>query len=143
MHLLNLPSETISLIFEFLGEYDLTSLILAQSVCRSLHEVVRRILFHQLGSVHRGGDINPLLIQRFNSLFDTGELSRRGVPATDSDRNQPFYRLPWAACRCAGGFISEGAMRKSPYLFPEASWRRLNIMWGMGHELRPLTSLSY
>ncbi|KAI1400183.1 hypothetical protein F4819DRAFT_487836 [Hypoxylon fuscum] len=101
MHLLNLPSETISLIFEFLGEYDLTSLILAQSVCRSLHEVVRRILFHQLGSVHRGGDINPLLIQRFNSLFDTGELSRRGVPATDSDRNQPFYRLPWAACRCA------------------------------------------
>ncbi|KAL7629133.1 hypothetical protein AAE478_000652 [Parahypoxylon ruwenzoriense] len=166
MGLLNLPSETLSLVLEFLGSEDLASLILVQCVCKRFQEIAARLLFHcpdqppagAAGTSQSGGGagdagvsdasagVNPLLLRHFGPLFDTalsspGAKTGKNTTVLNKDDKLPFRALPWAAARRKKSKLTEAAMRGSPHLRPEASWRRLSVTWGVGPPIRSLDVL--
>ncbi|KAK6954043.1 hypothetical protein Daesc_004005 [Daldinia eschscholtzii] len=138
MPLSSLPPETLSLVLEFLADEDLTTLILAQRVCKSFQASIERILFQQpLGKEwNRTGPtgVCPLLLSKFKDLFEHEKEQRGSNEGWSTDL--AFRRLPWAAGRSKGAEVKEVEMRDSPYLRPEASWRRLSVTFGAGPGVR-------
>ncbi|KAI1659775.1 hypothetical protein F4813DRAFT_323932 [Daldinia decipiens] len=139
MSLSSLPPETLSLVLEFLADEDLTSLILAQRVCKRFQAIIERILFQlPLRRVWNGTNpigVCPLLLGRFNHLFVNGK--RKFSPDGGWNTGIPFRRLPWAAKRQAdGAAVKAVVMQDSPYLRREASWRRLSVTFGAGPSVR-------
>ncbi|KAI0147931.1 hypothetical protein F4776DRAFT_289376 [Hypoxylon sp. NC0597] len=134
MSLANLPSETLSLILEFLADEDLATLLLAQRVCTRFKDTIGRILKRQHTANHTA--TSPFLQHQFHILFNA-ELS---VPKGGSARMSPdpellFHKLPWVASRRRNKKQAEaenGDMKGSPHLRPEASWRRLSVAWAIG-----------
>ncbi|KAI0854216.1 hypothetical protein F5Y00DRAFT_3234 [Daldinia vernicosa] len=139
MSLSSLPPETLSLILEFLADEDLTSLILAQRVCKRFQATIERILFQSppRRAWNRTNLIGvcPLLLGKFSHLFVNG--NRKLGPDEGRNTGIPFRRLPWAAKRQEDGTtVKAVAMQDSPYLRPEASWRRLSVTFGAGPVVR-------
>ncbi|OTA64786.1 hypothetical protein K449DRAFT_392881 [Hypoxylon sp. EC38] len=134
MSLANLPSETLSLILEFLAEEDLATLLLAQRVCKRFQDTIGRILNRRNSANHSA--ISPFLRQQFHILFDAEISTPRGTPARISpDPGTLFHQLPWVASRVRDKKNPEaenGDVKASPHLRPEASWRRLSVAWALG-----------
>ncbi|KAI1461857.1 hypothetical protein F4805DRAFT_453094 [Annulohypoxylon moriforme] len=161
MSISTLPSETLSLILEFLADQDLGTLLLAQRVCKRFQASIQHILVHHSSSKQYTANsdsnhdsaltaMNPLLRDHFASIVDTTT-----VPASPPRSKHPgmetcfpdevFYNLPWAGGGKnksrrdeKGRFKKEtrtiptnGDMRENPHLRPDASWRRLSVTWGM------------
>ncbi|KAI8961406.1 hypothetical protein F5Y11DRAFT_228928 [Daldinia sp. FL1419] len=139
MSLSSLPPESLSVVLEFLAEEDLISLILAQRVCKRFQATIDRILFQlplrkaRKGTGHIG--VCPLLLNEFGQLFIHGKREF----SSDEGWNTgiPFRRLPWAIKRqVEGATVRAAAMIDSPYLRPEASWRRISVTFGNGPGVR-------
>ncbi|KAI1081459.1 hypothetical protein F5B20DRAFT_536135 [Whalleya microplaca] len=127
MALLDLPPETVALIIGFLVEEDLPSLIVAQSVCRYFHAAIQNIFPNPSSrpgapDEAREARIHPLLMSRFNTLFDSANCFPESVKRRflDEDIYLPFRKLPWASTEAT----------RAPYLRPEASWRNMSVTWG-------------
>ncbi|KAI0135110.1 hypothetical protein F4814DRAFT_436893 [Daldinia grandis] len=139
MSLPSLPPEALSIALEFLVDEDLTSLILARRVCKRFQETIERILFQlPLTKAWDGTSpigVCPLLLEKFKHLFVNGRREFR--PDEGRSTGLPFRHLPWAAERQADGTtVKEVVMKDSPYLRPEASWRRLSVTFGAGPAVR-------
>ncbi|OTB11836.1 hypothetical protein K445DRAFT_15441 [Daldinia sp. EC12] len=138
MPLSSLPPETLSLVLEFLADEDLTTLILAQRVCKNFQASIERILFQQpLGKEWNRTSptgVCPLLLSKFKDLFEHEKEQRGSNEGWSTDL--AFRRLPWAAGRSKGAQVKKVEMRDSPYLRPEASWRRLSVTFGAGPGVR-------
>ncbi|KAI1382404.1 hypothetical protein F4677DRAFT_25197 [Hypoxylon crocopeplum] len=149
MQMLALPPEVLSQVLEILGDLDLASLVVVQRVCKSFKAIGERILLQQpSGSRHGADAINPVFLSKFATLFHAVKDFYDGQKA-------PFRQLPWAAAHSVTGHVSEklaydkryarhggvftyipeSAMHDSPYLRPEASWRRLSVTWGTGPKI--------
>ncbi|KAI1470135.1 uncharacterized protein F4812DRAFT_315627 [Daldinia caldariorum] len=146
MPLLNLPPETLSLILEFLADEDLTTLILAQRVCKHFQASIERIVFQLPLCKKWNGPgpigICPLLQDKFGQLFVHKRREKNMGIAKSWGTDLAFRSLPWAAGRGKGGAeVREVEMRDSPYLRPEASWRRLSVTFGAGPAVRSVDVL--
>ncbi|XDG06951.1 hypothetical protein ABKA04_006566 [Annulohypoxylon sp. FPYF3050] len=156
MSLSVLPTETLSLILEFLADEDLATLLVAQRVCKRFQAAIQHILEHYSAETEYTGQrdaaeaVHPLLWQHFSQIIDTvaadSDSSRR-----ITDINTPFYRLPWVKRRTPADAEGEGEERRGertgprnrhvrgiPHLRPEASWRRLSLTWGIDPGIKRL-----
>ncbi|KAI1806714.1 hypothetical protein F4811DRAFT_510061 [Daldinia bambusicola] len=149
MPLISLPPETLSLVLELLADEDLTTLILAQRVCKHFQASIERILFQLPLSKKWNGPgpigICPLLQDKFGQLFFHERREGKGTGMSMRkawNTDLAFHILPWAEGRRKGGpDVREVEMRDSPFLRPEASWRRLSVTFGAGPAVRSVDVL--
>ncbi|KAI1082902.1 hypothetical protein F5B20DRAFT_597144 [Whalleya microplaca] len=124
MALSDLAPETVATILEFLGEEDLSSLIIAQSVCKPFRTAIQRIFPHPRPkpTVHTQDGptvepaIHPLLWRKFHALFDTNSCDGK----LRGNVEQLFRSLPWAGTEAS----------RAPFLRPAATWRPMSVTWG-------------
>ncbi|KAI0385881.1 hypothetical protein F5Y04DRAFT_159118 [Hypomontagnella monticulosa] len=143
MSLSSLPPEILSHTLEFLPQENLASLITARQVCKRFQAAIDYILFHRASSAADSDDgipvINPLFLRHFSNIFDRAG-SVRVVEGSETrrakDPGRPFRRLPWAAGPTVEARVSQSKMQRSPFLRPEASWRRLSVTYGAGPAIR-------
>ncbi|KAK8850982.1 hypothetical protein PGQ11_013461 [Apiospora arundinis] len=125
--LTELPTEVVNMVLTALGDIDLKSLIVAQSVCTQFRELIETIAFrlrHTQPSESGGLEFDPFLRVDFGSILwaldarrhDQGSLFKR----QEHQLGHMLWSLPWA----------QTAESREPYLRPGASWRRLCVTVG-------------
>ncbi|KAK8016959.1 hypothetical protein PG993_015148 [Apiospora rasikravindrae] len=112
-----LPAEVVSMILTALGDLDLKTLIVAQSVCTQFRDLIETVAFRtrHLQPTESGElEFDPFLRAEFSSIVQT-------LDSKDQTRLYHMYlNLPWAQTESS----------REPYLRPGASWRRLCLTVG-------------
>ncbi|KAI0134072.1 hypothetical protein BJ170DRAFT_591064 [Xylariales sp. AK1849] len=131
--LLDLPTETLVSIVEFLLRVDLRALVTSQRTNRRFREVIHDVLFRPKAASIRSSvtdegplELHPLWQADFRGLFRStdcfaAEERQKSVYLTlDGDHVLPFRRLPW----------TQTDDSREAHLRPEASWRGLSLTAG-------------
>ncbi|KAK8075699.1 hypothetical protein PG997_010362 [Apiospora hydei] len=112
-----LPAEVVCMILTALGDLNLKTLIVAQSVCTQFRDLIETVAFRtrHLQPTESGElEFDPFLRAEFSSIVDA-------LGSKDTTRLYHMYRnLPWAQTESS----------REPYLRPGASWRRLCLTVG-------------
>ena len=120
--IVELPTETLSQILQFLGHMDLRTLVRLQRTCRIFRSIIQNIL-NNPQAVTTNPEINVMINRKFKGLFKSMDcLSRtewRRAMGRLPDPELPFKRVPWARKPI-----------RDRYLREEASWRSLSVTWG-------------
>lgn len=146
MLLLELPTETLLVVLEFVAGIDLPAFLRCQATSKKLHLLVHDILSSPRSPAARasGLDANktasspvqlqPLFVREFGPLFRSADCftpSEREdmfFLTLEGDYTRPFKRLSWA----------KDVISREIFLRNEASWRNLSVTFGRGP---PITQL--
>lgn len=146
MLLLELPTETLLVVLEFVARIDLPAFLRCQATSKKLHLLVHDVL-SSLGSTaaHAPGSgeketasspvrVQPLLMRKFGPLFRSAdcftpfEREQMFFLTLEGDYTRPFKRLSWAK-----DVISREAFTRT-----ESSWRTLSVTFGQGPAITQL-----
>lgn len=144
MYLMELPTEVILVILDFLASTDLRALLRIQATSKKLRLLAHGVLLGPTCTSEYGADHNatvppntrvqPLFRRYFGPLFrsadcfTSSERARTFFLTLDGSHTRPFKRLPWA----------QTITTRRPFLWPGASWRAIGVTFGGGS---PITHL--